>query len=301
MWLNETLFDMRNFEDKYKLGIIYLKEKGYYTHVVDEVYFLMKHIHHQMFIRLLSENLFSDIRGVFETFVRADLKKIYEDIKMNSNKSVNEYLHKKYMNLIVLQKCATSLEYQTRSIARMPEVREFKLKSRLLESISRRLNGEIQEYYRDLEKNYKRFFRLKFSKNPSKHNTVTIKCIENLAKDYNEHFLTVTERFQQLALAINFVKDLFKVGIEQKIVNQLAPIFDQQEKLNKVVDYFINDLKRNFIQIMFLQMNNHKSIEWIQNKLENFIHSERFGKMLRRVIYQTLSLMQEKRVYRHVS
>lgn len=301
MLSNRNQQRMRNIEDRYKSGIIYLKHKGFYHLIVDEVYYLIKYLHPQMFVRLLSENLLNDIRGVFSVFVREDLKKVYEDLQSNHNDSTEVYLKKEYVNLVVLYKCATSLEYQVRSIARMPEVKNFRLKSRLLESISKRLNGEIQDYYRILEKNYKKFFRLKFSKNPSKNSTVSLQCIDNLSKDYNEHFVEIIEHFQQLAMAIHFVKDLLKAGIEHKIVNQLAPIFDQQEKYNKIVDYFINDLKRNFIQFMMAQLKNGKSLVWIQKGLEEFIQSERFGTMLRKVIFQTLSLMRKKKSYRNVS
>ena len=102
-------------------------------------------------------------------------------------------------------------------------------------------------------------------------------------------------------MAINFVKDLFKTEIESKIVNQLAPIFDQQDKFHKLIDYFINDLKRNFIYALIKHQKNGKSYEWIREGMEAFIEGERFGALLQKVIYQTLSIMQHNRVYLRVS
>jgi hypothetical protein len=292
---------MKDLEEKYKLGIAFLKERGYYKQIVDEVFFLIKYIHPQMFVRLLSENLFNDMRGVFGAFAREDLRKIYQELQVETKFSVKEYLDKKYMNLIILHKCATNLDYQVKSIARMPEVKKLKLKSRFIETVSRKVNGEIQIYYRFLTDKYKKYFRLKFTQNPAKNDLISIHCIEKLALEYDDHFLTVSNRFQQLSMAINFVKDLFKTEIDSKIVNQLAPIFDQQEKFNKLVDYFINDLKRNFIHALIKHQKNGRSYKWIREGMETFIEGERFGALLQKVIYQTLSIMQHNRAYQRVS
>ena len=67
-------------EDKYREGINLLKGMGYYQPLVSEIECLVKYLDDQLFIHLLSYNIFSDIQGVFSTFVRTDLSKVYAEV-----------------------------------------------------------------------------------------------------------------------------------------------------------------------------------------------------------------------------
>lgn len=282
---------------KYKAGIELLKEQGYYHRILSEIYYLIIYLDHQGIISLLSDNFFSDIQGVFQIFVRDDLQQIFEEMKNNRDKSLEEYLKIPATNLIILQRCTTNLQYQVKSILRMPRIKNRLLKSRYLEFVSRKLNGEIQEYYRLLTENYKTYFRKKFSAGSNPGRAISLECLRQLTKEYDDHFTEAAQRFIHLSMALKFVRDLFQKEMEIKIRKHIGTIFNDQQRLNKLIEYFISDLKRTIIQMTIQQSKNGKSFEWIEAGLQEFLRGERFQQLLKKVINQTFSLMQERRVH----
>ncbi len=280
---------------KYKTGIDFLKERGYYHRILSEIYYLIIYLDHQGIVNLLSENFFSDIQGVFLIFVRDDLRHIFEEMQKNSEKNLAKYLKSPATNLIILHRCTTNIQYQVKSILRMPQIKDRPLKSRYLEFVSRKLNGEIQEYYRILTDNYKKYFRKKFSATGNPGRTISLECLRRLTSDYDDHFTGVAEQFVNLAMALKFVRDLFQKEMEIRIRQHISAIFNDQQKLNKLIEYFINDLKRTIIQMTIRQSQNGRSFEWIEVRLQEFLKGERFQKLLKKVIFQTFSIMQNKK------
>ncbi len=287
------MITLPELEQRYAAGIELLKKEGYYQQTVAEIHYLTKYMDSQWLIQLFSDNLFSDIQGVFLIFVREDLKELYQELEKEPKTSLEKYFKLESNNLLVLRKCATSLVYQVKSIVRMPQVRNLTFKSRYLEALSRKLSGEIQKYYKVLVEQYKEYFRKTFSREEGKQTVVSLGCLRVLSQDYDFHFLTVTQRFVDLSSAINFVRDLFAMQLESRVTDQLAPFFRHQDKMNRLIDYFINDLKRSFIQSLNKQFRQGREYIWIRTALEEFIHSERFGRLLRKVIYQTMSILQK--------
>jgi hypothetical protein len=281
---------------KYRPGIELLKEQGYYHRILSEIYYLIIYLDHQGIISLLSDNFFSDIQGVFQIFVRDDLQQIFQEMKNNRHKSLEEFLKIPATNLIILQRCTTNLPYQVKSILRMSRIKDRPLKSRYLEFVSRKLNGEIQEYYRQLTENYKTYFRKKFSAGSHPGRTISLECLRQLTGEYDNHFTEAAQRFINLSMALKFVRDLFQKEMEIKIRKHISAVFNDQQRLNKLIEYFINDLKRTIIQMTLQQSKNGKSFEWIEAGLQEFLKGERFETLLKKVINQTFSLMQERRV-----
>ena len=284
---------LQELEKQYTDGVNLLKQEGYYQEIVEEIHLLVKYLDSQWLTQLLSENLFTDIQGVFLIFVREDLKEIYAELKYQEEEFLVTLFKRDSVNLRILRKCSTSLTYQVKSIIRMPAVRDLAFKSRYLENISRKLSGEIQRYYQSLEQNYKEYFRKTFSRDSGQQNMISLGCLKVLERDFQEHFLLVTQKFPQLAQAISFVKDVFAMELESRVRRQLSVFFSHQEKLDKLIDYFIDDLKRSLIQNLHRQIKQGRDYTWIRKGLENFIQSERFGTLLRKVIYQTFSIMQK--------
>ena len=284
--------ELKDLEKKHQAGVKIIRERGYYPRLLDEAHYLIKYIDSQFFLELFSENLFCDIRGVFGSFVRLDLKKVYEDMKNNPTVPIGFYLEQKYMNLVILQKCASNLRYQVKSLIRMRRIKELSFKSRFFTEISRKMEGEIQENYKLLERNYKVYFRERFSMRRNTEHKISIQCFDETAKLYDLHFLKILNQFMSLSQAINLVKDVFNYYLEIEIRNHLATVFyERQDRLERIIDYFINDLKRNFIHTMSLHLRQGRSFEWIKTGLQQFIDSERFEVLLRRVILQTLSII----------
>jgi hypothetical protein len=284
--------ELKELEQKYQAGVKIIRERGYYPRLLDEAHYLIKYIDSHFFLELFSENLFCDIRGVFGSFVRQDLKKVYNDMKNNPTIPIGFYLEQKYMNLVILQKCASNIRYQVKSLIRLRKVKELSFKSRFFTEVSRKMEGEIQENYKLLERNYKVYFRERFSRKPSSEDKISLKCVDETAELYDKQFLQVFNRFLSLSQAINFVREVFSHYLEIEIRNHLATVFyERQDKLERVIDYFINDLKRNFIHTMSRHLRKGRSFEWIRTGFQQFIDSERFEMLLRRVILQTLSII----------
>ena len=287
--------ELKDLEKKHKAGVELLKERGYYDRIVPEVQLLIKYVDNQFFLDLFSQNLLDDMRGVFRSFVRQDLYHVFQEMQEDPGISLNELLERDYPNLMVLKKCTTNLRYQVKSLVRMPQVLDLEFKSSFMQAISRKLNGEIQELYRHLSENYKKYFRLQFSL-PRKHESkISMRCINHLEKNFSEHFLDIMNRFYQLADAIQYVKELFKLEMENEIRNRIAVIyFEKQERLEQVIDYFINDVKRNFIRTMDRHLRSGREYEWIANGLQKFIDSARFEQMLQKLIFHTLMALRRE-------
>lgn len=278
-------------EEKYREGINLLKGMGYYQPLVSEIECLVKYLDDQLFIHLLSFNLFSDIQGVFSTFVRTDLSKIYAEMLKYPDIPEKQIYKQKFTNLEILHKCVTNITYQVKSLVRLPQMRNLTFKSRYLKAMSRKLSGEIQMEYKKFADNYKKYFRKRFSGRKSQNELVSLNCLRELVDDYNTHFGKSLEDFQDLSQALNYMREFFVLTLENRIRNNISPIFNDQDKFPRIIDYFINDLKRTFIQILFQQYKNEKSFVWIKKASLEFIQSERFGILLKKVIIQTLSIM----------
>ena len=286
--------DLKSIENRHKTGVTLLKECGYYERLLSEIHLMIKYIDNQFFLHLFSENLFSDIRGVFRSFVRQDLRKVYEELSNRPDLPLTLFLEREYMNLEILRKCSSNLRYQVKSLVRLPGVRQLEFKSSFLQSVSRKLNGEIQELHRILSDNYKIYFRQQFSIPTNNEQRVSLGWIEKIGQDFDASFLSVMRRFYRLSDAILFVKALFQLEMENEIRNRISSLFfDRQEKFEDILDYFINDLKKNFIRTLDRHLRSGKKIEWIQKGFEQFIDSTRFESLLRRVIYQTLAIIRK--------
>jgi len=278
-------------DEKYREGIDLLKGMGYYQPLISEIECLVKYLDDQLFIHLLSYNLFSDIQGVFSTFVRTDLSKVYAEMLKYPDIPQKQIYKQKFTNLEILHKCVTNITYQVKSLVRLPQMRNLTFKSRYLKAMSRKLSGEIQMEYKKFADNYKKYFRNRFSGRKSQNELVSLNCLKELVDDYNIHFGKSLKDFQDLSQALNYMREFFVLTLENRIRNNISPIFNDQDKFPRLIDYFINDLKRTFIQILFQQYKNGKSLVWIQKASLGFIQSERFGILLKKVITQTFYLM----------
>jgi len=288
---------VNDLEEKYREGIDLLLERGYYQHLISEIECLVKYLDDHLFIHLLSYNIFSDIQGVFSSFVRTDLVNVYEALLKDPELKQDQFYGQKFTNLEILHKCVTNVSYQVKSLVRLPQMRNLTFKSRYLKTMSRKLSGEIQLEYKKLVDNYKKYFRKRYSQRTSNNEVISLICLKELVDDYNTHFTKTIEEFQSLSHAINFIRGFFIITLENRIRENISPIFNNQNKFPRIIDYFINDLKRNFIQILFIQHDRGKSFSWIQKVSLEFIESERFAILLKRVIFQTFSIMLNKPRY----
>lgn len=280
------IFDL---EASHKSGVELIKEREYYDRLVSEVQFLIKYIDNQFFQDIFTENLFSDMRGVFSTFIRQDLRKVYNEMRENPNVPLADYLEREYMNLTILRKCTTNLRYQVKSLVRMRKVRALEFKSTFLQGVSRKLSGEIQALYRQLSGNYKQYFRNQFTNLHENEDRISFACVNSLKDHFDRHFITVMNRFYQLSDAIMFVQELFNLELENEIRNRIASIFfEKQDKIERVVFYFIDDLKKNFIKTVDRNIRSGHDYQWISRGFEQFIENDRFQKLLRKVILKSL-------------
>jgi hypothetical protein len=284
---------LKDLEEKYKSGIDLLKQKDYYDSLISEIEYLVKYIDSAPFTRYFSDNLFSDIQGVFGTFIKVDLKKIYEDFLKYPEISLDNYYDKESMNLEILRKCATNLNYQVKSIIRLPKIQKLPFQSRYIKATCRKFYGEIQLNYRELESNYKKYFRKKFTLHRENNDAVTMACMKQEIEDYDTYFGNLTIRFEDLLMALRYVREYFNLCLEEKIIAEIGPIFNNQDRYNKLISYFINDLKRTFIQIMYRQVKKGKKFLWIQNVSLEFLQSERFSTLLKKVIFHTFSIIRK--------
>ncbi|GAB4367168.1 MAG: hypothetical protein Kow0042_07580 [Calditrichia bacterium] len=287
--------EIKELLKKHHMGVELIRQRGYLDRLLSEVHLLVRYIDTKYFMRLFSDNFVDDVRGVFIAFVRQDLREIYEEMKRSPDVPLNVYLERDYMNLVILQKCATNLRYQVKSVLHMKKVRELEFKSSFLQLVSRKLNGEIQELYRILSNNYKQYFRMQFSSPANNENAVSLGCIDKLQQNFDESFLTIMNRFYQLSDAIRFVQKLFKYEIESEIRNRMAHLFYENEnKLVRIVDHLIHDLKRNFIRTLDRHLRSGQDIERIEKGFVQYIESVKFESFLRRVIFHAFSLMKSQ-------
>ncbi len=288
--------ELDKLEQKHKAGVQILKEREFYDRLLSEIQYLVKYIDNQFFHNLFVENLFNDMRGVFGSFIRQDLKKVFEEMIENTQFPLNYFLDREYMHLTILRRCTTNLRYQVKSLVRMPQVKSLEFKSSYLQMVSRKLNGEIQNLYRILSENYKQYFRLQFTSLHKNENRISLNCMEDLKSNFDQYFITIMNRFYQLLDAIVFVKDLFYMEIENEIRNRIASLFfERQDRLEKIVDYFIDDLKKNFIRTVDRSIRRGKDYDWIKRGFEQFILSARFEKLLRKVIINSLVSIRKQR------
>lgn len=282
--------NLEELQKKHPTGVQLLKERDLYNQIVSEVQFLIKYIDDQFFRDLFTENLFNDMRGVFGSFVRQDLKRVYFEMQHQSDLPLERFYEREYMHLSILQKCTTNLRYQVKSLIRMPQIKELEFKSTFLKQTSKKLNGEIQDLYKSLSQNYKKYFRLQFSIPNLNDNKISLICINQLNEKYDAHFISVVKKFYQIFHAISFVKELFHAELENEIKNRIASIyFERQDKIEKIIEYFITDFKKNFIRTIDRNLRSNHDYAWIQNGFEKFIESDRFAKLLKRIIHKGIT------------
>jgi hypothetical protein len=179
-----------------------------------------------------------------------------------------------------------------KSILRLPKIQKLPFQSRYLKATSRKFYGEVQQNYRDLESNYKKYFRKKFTSRGEHNDAISLACIKQEIEDYHIYFENVIAGYQALLTAVRFVREYFNRVIEEKIIDEIGPIFNDQDRYNKLISYFINDLKRTFIQILYRQVKRGRKFLWIKNVSLDFLQSDRFEKLLKKVIFQTFSIIQ---------
>lgn len=286
------IIELTDLEKKYPNGVRLLKSQNFYNRLLAEANLLVKYFDNNYFFKLLTENLFDDIRGVFRAFVNRDLKLVYEELNQNPTQPLEELLNREYTSISILKSCMMNVKYQVSGMMRLEETRSLHFKSTFLQFIGKKLNGEIQELYRELANNYKQYFRKQFTFSNNSGSHVSLKCIEKLNKDYQSHFIETIFKFYHLSEAIHFVHDVLILELQMGIHQRISSIFyDNQEKMAKLLNYFIDDLKKNFIKTMDRNIRAGKDYAWIQNAFLLFLEGERFENLLRKVIRQSLTVI----------
>ncbi len=285
--------DLTTLETKYANGVQLLKQYGYYRRVVEEIHLLVKYFDTNYFLQLLTENIFDDIKGTFRSFVQKELGAVYEALQTDPTLSLTPFLEREFNSLTILLSCSLNVKYQAGGLMRFEQTRRLPFKSTLLQTIHRKLNGEIQEYYKELSDNYKKYFRRQFSAPMNSDSHVSIHCIGDLQKSFEECFLVQMKKFYTLSEAIQFIHEYFIMELRASIQERVSTIFlERQDRMARIMNYFVNDLKRNFIRVLDRQLRRGKSFKWIQKAFLLFLDSPRFEDLMRRVIYQSLSTLQ---------
>ncbi len=287
-----AITELQDLEKLYPHGVKLLKEQQFYERTLSEVNLLVKYFDNNYFYKLLSENIFDDIRGVFNSFINKDLKRVYEEIRANPVQALEVYLERDFDNLAILKSCSMNVRYQVSGLMRLPQTRTILFKSTFLQFVYRKFNGEIQIVYKELSQNYKKFFRRQFAFSNNSGTQISIDCIEKLSAEYRSHFLDVANRFYYLGEGLNFVHDLFLMELRKYVQQRVGGIFyENQEKMSRLLNYFIDDLKHNFIRELDRQCRSGRDFFWIRKGFLKFLDSARFEKLLRRVILQSLTVM----------
>ena len=285
--------DFKTLEKKYAHGVALLKQYGYYEQVLEEIHLLVKYFDTNYFLQLLTENIFDDIKGTFRSFVQKELKTVYEELHENPTLTLSPFLEREFNSLTILLSCSLNVKYQVSGLMRYEQTRRLPFKSSLLQAIHRKLNGEIQEYYKELSDNYKKYFRRQFSAPMNANSHVSIHCIRELQRSFEECFIDQMQKFYILSEALQFVHDYFIMELRVSIEERVSVIFQaRRDRLQRIMTYFIEDLKRNFIRVLDRQLRRGKSFKWIQKAFLLFLDSPRFEELMRRVIYQSLSALQ---------
>ncbi len=278
---------------KYARGIRFLQEEGYYTRVIDEIALLVKYFDSNYFYHLLTENIFDDIKGTFRSFINKELPLVYRELEKNPAQPLENFFNRNYNSLDILKSCTLNIRYQVSGLMRFDQTRNLPFKSTYLQGVHRKLNGKIQEYYRELSEHYKLYFRDQFVNTPITSSRISIQCMETLMKDIDEHFLHHLQKFQALHEAIAFVHDYMILQLRGLIHQRITAIFsNNSHRISKLVDYFIDDLKRDFIRMLDRQMRKGKDYKWVRRGLLLFLDSNRFETLLRKVIFQSLIMHQ---------
>ena len=278
---------------KYSRGVKLLQDEGYYTRVVDEIALLVKYFDSNYFYHLLTENIFDDIKGTFRSFIIKELPDVYRKLQQDPTRPLDEFFKREYNSLVILKSCTLNIRYQVSGLMRFEQTRNLPFKSTYLQGVHRKLNGKIQEYYRELSENYKQYFREQFVHTPITHSRISIHCMEQLMHDIDEHFIQHLSRFQALHEAIAFVHDYMILQLRGLIHQRITAIFHNNgNRIERLVNYFIEDLKRDFIRMLDRQLRKGKEFEWIRRGLLLFLDSNRFEDLLRKVIFQSLVIHQ---------
>ena len=274
---------------KYHRGVRFLQAEGYYTRVIEEIDLLVKYFDANYFYHLLTENILDDIKGTFRSFVNKELPKVYQEIVENPAQPLTVYYERQYTSLMILKSCIGNMRYQVSGLMRFEQTRTLPFKSTYLQGVHRKLNGKIQEYYRDLSEHYKAYFRNQFVQPAVQNGRISLQCLERLMAEMEDHFITPLQRFMVLQEALAFVHQYLVLQLRGKIQERISAIFNgNSSRINRLMEYFIHDLKCDFIRMVDRQHRKGKDFEWIRRGLLLFLDSNRFDGLLRKVIFQSV-------------
>ena len=285
--------DLSTLKARYASGVQLLQQEGIYPRVVEEITLLVKYFDSNYFYHLLTENILDDIKGTFRSFILKELPQVYTELYTNPAQPLEPFFRREFNSLAILKSCTLNTRYQVSGLMRFSQTRHLLFKSTYLQGIQRRLNGKIQEYYRELSENYKQYFRNQFVHRSITASRISIQCLEDLAEDVESHFVVPLRKFFALQQAIAFVHHFLLLQLRGTIHERITAIFQNNGKrVERLVTYFIEDIKCDFIRMVDRQLRKGKTLPWIQRGLLLFLESNRFENLLRKVIYQSLILHQ---------
>ncbi|RMG68715.1 MAG: hypothetical protein D6715_01540 [Calditrichaeota bacterium] len=272
-----------------------LKEYGIYQRLQDEIRYLVKYFDQAYFLDLVTQNLVDDIRGVFYSFCNRELKEIYHQLKADPSRPLGSVMNQKSINIEIFRSCALNVRYQVSGLMRMDATHNLLFKSSFFQFILQKLNMEIQQIYRELTNHYKAYFRKQYLQEIQNNNQISLACIEKKEAQFDRSFLTPVRRLELLHRCIRFVQQLFRLQLKRAIQDQVTVIFQaNQEKIRRALDYFLEDLKKDFIKTMERQMRSGKDYAWIQRGFHLFLSSERFETHLQTIISRALKTIQRE-------
>ncbi len=281
--------DLATLKRRYADGVKLLQEEGIYPRVVEEIALLVKYFDSNYFYHLLTENILDDIKGTFRSFILKELPPVYEELQSDPTQPLEPFFRREFNSLTILKSCTLNTRYQVSGLMRFSQTRNLLFKSTYLQGVQRKLNGKIQEYYRELSENYKQYFRNQFIHRSITASRISIQCLEDLADEMESHFVVPLRKFLALQQAVAFVHDYLMLQLRGTVHERITYIFQNNGKrVERLVEYFIQDIKCDFIRMVDRQLRKGKPFAWIQRGLLLFLESNRFETLLRKVIYQSL-------------
>ncbi len=281
--------DLSTLKNRYAAGVNLLQQEGIYPQVIEEVALLVKYFDGNYFYHLLTENILDDIKGTFRSFILKELPAVYEQLRANPTQPLEPFFQREFNSLTILKSCTLNVRYQVSGLMRFSQTRNLLFKSTYLQGIHRKLNGKIQEYYRQLSEHYKQYFRNQFVHRSIHPSRVSIQCLEDLAEELDNHFVMPLRKFEALQQAVAFIHGFLLLQLRGTVQERMTYIFQHNGKrVERLVTYFIQDIKCDFIRMLDRQLRKGKPFSWIQRGLLMFLESNRFESLLRSVIYQSL-------------
>ncbi len=276
-------------ENAFQDAVNLLKEYGLYQRLQEEIKYLVKYFDQTYFLDLVTQNLVDDIRGVFLSFCNRELKEIYHQLKADPSCPLGTVINQKSINIQIFRSCALNVRYQVSGLMRLESTQHLLFKSSFFQFILQKLNMEIQQIYRDLTNHYKAYFRKQYLQEIQTSNQVSLACIEKKELQLERSFLEPLYRLERLHQCVRFIHQSFRLELRQAIQSQVSMIFQaNQEKIRRALDYFLEDLKKDFIKTMDRQMRAGKDFAWIHRGFCLFLDSERFEEHLQTIISRAL-------------